>query len=143
MNFNLERFVSAQDDHYGTILQELRNGQKRTHWMWYIFPQIAGLGHSETARHFAISGPEEANAYLSHPVLGERLRECVSGVLTVRGRWLHEIFDSPDDWKFRSSMTLFEYVQPDEPLFAKALERYCEGNRDEKTLQILKILPIT
>ena len=138
MENDLTRFVVAQQEHYSIALNELRNGQKRSHWMWYIFPQIAGLGYSETARYFAISGPEEARAYFCHELLGERLRECVGTVLDIEGRDVHEIFGSPDDLKFQSSMTLFEYACSGETLFASALERYYDGNRDERTLQIIQ-----
>lgn len=143
MAFDLKRFVKAQESCYQAVLNELRNGQKRSHWMWYVFPQIVGLGSSSTAQYYAIGGPEEARAYMNHPILGTRLKECIEAVLTVQNRSLQEIFGSPDDLKFRSSMTLFENVQPDEPLFAEALERYCEGHRDEKTLQILETLLTT
>ncbi len=139
MDFNLERFVKTQHSRYETVLSELKNGQKKTHWMWFVFPQIEGLGKSQAAQYYAIRGLEEALAYLSHPVLGERLRECVGVLLKIQGRTLHEIFGHPDDWKFRSSMTLFEYVSPDEPYFAKALERYCDGKRDDKTLEIIQM----
>lgn len=138
MNPGLNRFIAAQQEHYNIALTELKSGKKKSHWMWYIFPQIIGLGYSETARYFAISGPEEARAYLSNPLLGERLTECVSTVLGIEGRSLNEIFGSPDDLKFRSSMTLFEYYACDEPLFASALERYCDGDRDNRTLQIIR-----
>jgi uncharacterized protein (DUF1810 family) len=105
--------------------------------MWYVFPQIEGLGRSDTAQFYAIEGLDEARKYLDHPHLGARLRECTHVVLDVKGRTLHEIFGSPDDWKFRSSMTLFEFTAPDELIFGEALERYCEGIRDDRTLKIL------
>ena len=138
MTFDLERFLKAQDSCYQTILTELRNGQKRTHWMWFIFPQITGLGRSPTAQYYAISGIEEARTYLDHPLLGTRLKECTQTVLGIQDRTLQEIFGNPDDWKFRSSMTLFEYTAPNEKIFSEALERYCEGKRDWKTLEIIE-----
>ena len=138
MTFDLERFLKAQDSCYQTILTELRNGQKRTHWMWFIFPQITGLGRSPTAQYYAISGIEEARTYLDHPLLGTRLKECTQTVLGIQDRTLQEIFGNPDDWKFRSSMTLFEYTAPNEKIFSEALERYCEGKRDRKTLEIIE-----
>lgn len=138
MNFNLDRFLKAQQNQYQTILAELRDGHKRTHWMWFVFPQISGLGRSETARFYAIKNLDEARAYLGHPVLGERLIECTQAVLKVQNRSLQQIFGSPDDLKFRSSMTLFECVSPDPMFFTEALERYCEGSRDQRTLDIIQ-----
>ena len=138
MDFNLERFVDAQEGRYDTILGELRSGQKRTHWMWFVFPQIDGLGRSETALFYSIKSLDEARKYLHHPILGARLRECTESVLGVQDRSLHQIFGSPDDLKFCSSMTLFEYVSLDLSLYSEALDRYCEGNPDERTLGILK-----
>src|SRR2546428_1801956 len=102
--YNLRRFVDAQNPVYAQVLSELRNGEKRTHWMWFIFPQIHGLGHSSTARMFAISSLDEANAYVQHPTLGPRLIECATLVNEIKGRTIHQIFGSPDDLKFRSSM---------------------------------------
>ena len=103
MDFKLGRFTQAQEGQYGSILTELRSGQKRTHWMWYIFPQYEGLGFSPTSIHYAIKSPNEAEAYLEHPILGPRLRECVDALLAVTGRSAHEIFGSPDDMKLKSS----------------------------------------
>ncbi|MCP4430809.1 MAG: DUF1810 domain-containing protein [Gammaproteobacteria bacterium] len=141
MEFNLKRFIDAQEEHYTIALNELRNGRKQSHWMWFVFPQIAGLGYSETAQYFAISGTGEAHAYLSHAVLGERIRECVSVTLAIQNRSLREIFGSPDDLKFRSSMTLFEYCSADDNFFTTALERYYGSQRDERTLEIIHNLP--
>ena len=131
--FNLQRFVDAQAGIIAQVLDELRAGRKRTHWMWFVFPQIAGLGHSEMAQHFAISGREEALAYLQHPVLGARLRECTALVNAVEGRNADEIFGYPDDLKFRSSMSLFHAVAPDEACFQTAIEKYFAGKPDSAT----------
>lgn len=135
--FNLQRFVDAQARTYESALAELTAGAKRTHWMWFIFPQIAGLGSSSTARFYAIGSLEEARAYLAHPVLGPRLRACTAAVLAVEGRSAHEIFGSPDDLKFRSSMTLFGEAAPGEPLFGRALADYFDARPDPRTLEIL------
>lgn len=138
MDHNLQRFLDAQQAHYQNALSELRNGYKQSHWMWFIFPQIAGLGFSETARYYAIKNIEEARAYLDHELLGERLITCTKTVLTVQNHSLSDIFGSPDDLKFKSSMTLFEHVAIDNDVFSIALERYCDGRRDDKTLQIIQ-----
>jgi len=135
--FNLQRFVEAQEPVIDDVKQELRSGRKRSHWMWYIFPQIAGLGHSEMSRRYAIASREEAGAYLSHPVLGPRLRECTDLVNSLDGRSANDVFGSPDDLKFRSSMTLFEAVANDPEPFETALEKYYDGDRDQKTLDRL------
>lgn len=137
--FNLQRFVDAQAASHETALRELRAGRKRSHWMWYIFPQVQGLGFSDMARTYAIDSIEEAAAYAAHPLLGQRLRECTSAVLAVEGRSAHDIFGHPDDWKFRSCMTLFEAAVPEEPLFATALDRYFDGERDDQTLDLLNM----
>lgn len=136
----LKRFLSAQDGVYERALSELKDGQKRTHWMWYIFPQIDGLGYSPTARHYAIRSHEEARQYLNHPVLGKRLLECTEAVVALRGGSLSEIFGYPDDMKFRSSMTLFEQVAGPGSVFSSALDRYCKGERDTATLRLLEKL---
>lgn len=136
--FHLQRFVAAQAATYAQALAELKRGEKQTHWMWFVFPQIAGLGSSPTAQRYAIGSLDEARAYLAHPVLGPRLKECTAAVNAVDGRSAHQIFGSPDDFKFRSSMTLFREAAPDEPLFGLALERYYAGQPDPKTLQILE-----
>ncbi len=133
----LDRFIEAQAPVFDRVRAELRAGRKQTHWMWFIFPQMAGLGRSPMAIRFAISDLKQAGAYLDHPVLGDRLRECVRLVIAVEGRRLGQIFDSPDDLKFRSSMTLFEKAGPGEELFGQALDKYCDGERDERTLQLL------
>jgi uncharacterized protein (DUF1810 family) len=133
----LERFIDAQAPVIGAVMAELRAGEKRTHWMWFVFPQIAGLGQSAMARLYAIAGRTEAEAYLSHPVLGARLRECVALVLAVEGRDAHAIFGSPDDVKFRSCLTLFDAAAPAEPLFRRALEKFYPEGPDPRTLALL------
>jgi uncharacterized protein (DUF1810 family) len=136
--YDLQRFVSAQAGVYDRALAELKRGRKQSHWMWFIFPQVTGLGLSPTAQLYAISSRAEARAYLAHPVLGPRLREGVAAVNAVEGRTAHEIFGSPDDVKFRSSMTLFREAAADEPAFQAALDRYFAGAADPRTLQILR-----
>lgn len=135
--FDLNRFVQAQEGVYAEVLAELRAGRKTSHWMWFVFPQLDGLGRSQTARFFAVKSLTEARAYLAHPVLGKRLRECTAAVLAVPGRTASEIFGSPDDIKFRSSMTLFERAEPECDLFSDALDRFFEGRRDRLTLDLL------
>ncbi len=137
--FDLDRFVQAQDPVIDTALRELQAGLKQTHWMWFVFPQLRGLGHSPMARHYGIENLDEARAYLGHAILGPRLKQCVEAVLGVSGRSLHEIFGSPDDIKFCSSMTLFDLASGGEKLFQLALERYCGGQRDPATLELLGI----
>jgi len=132
--FHLRRFVDAQQPVYEAVLGELRAGRKRTHWMWFIFPQIAGLGHSSLAQRFAISSLDEAVAYVAHPVLGPRLRECARLVAGIEGRSIDEIFGGPDDLKFRSSMALFARAAPEEPIFEKCLRRFFGGVPDPQTL---------
>lgn len=136
-DFDLERFVAAQDPVYGAVLDELRGGRKRTHWMWFIFPQVAGLGSSAMAQKYAISSADEAAAYLAHPVLGARLRQCAALVAAIDDKPIEEIFDSPDDRKFHSSMTLFSDVAPDEAVFQECLDKYFEGRDDPATLERL------
>jgi uncharacterized protein (DUF1810 family) len=135
--FDLQRFVAAQARNYADALAELRAGRKASHWMWYVFPQVAGLGSSAMAQAYAICSLAEARAYLADPVLGARLHECVAAVLAVQGRSAHEIFGSPDDLKLRSSLTLFAEAAPDEPLFREALARYFAGEPDPRTLERL------
>ena len=130
---HLQRFVEAQTDIYTTALAELRAGRKRTHWMWFVFPQIAGLGHSAMARHYAIASRDEAEAYLAHEILGPRLRDCTQAVVAVPDSTANAIFGSPDDVKFRSCMTLFDAVAPDD-VFDNALARFYGGQRDPATL---------
>jgi uncharacterized protein (DUF1810 family) len=134
--FDLDRFVRAQDPVYADVLAELAAGRKASHWMWFIFPQIVGLGSSAMSRHFAIASAAEAKAYLAHPVLGARLVECTRRVLAVEGRTLRAILGAPDDAKFRASMTLFDAVS-NEPVFRRALERHADGVADPATLAVL------
>ena len=122
--YDLNRFIDAQAPVYETVVAELKSGRKRTHWMWFIFPQLAGLGRSPMAQSYAIASVAEAAAYLDHPVLGLRLRECTQLVLEIDNRTLREIFGSPDDLKFRSSMTLFAEAAAGDQLFAAALHKY-------------------
>jgi uncharacterized protein (DUF1810 family) len=133
MPHDLERFLVAQAGVYDGVLEELRRGRKSGHWIWFIFPQIAGLGYSPVSQHFAIASLDEARAYLAEPVLGARLRECAGVVLAIRGRTAGEIFGSTDALKLRSSMTLFHRAGPDEAVFAQVLERYYGGIADEAT----------
>lgn len=135
--FELQRFVAAQDPVYLSVLAELRRGHKRTHWMWFIFPQYAGLGRSPTAQHYAIKSGDEARHYLAHPVLGPRLVECTQALLAVDGRTATAIFGSPDDLKLRSSMTLFAAVAPRESEFSAVLDKYYQGQPDPATLTLL------
>ena len=134
---NLQRFLHAQERDYQTALTEITDGQKMSHWMWYIFPQYEGLGFSSTSKHYAIKSSAEAEEYLDHPILGPRLRECVQILLSVNGRSAHQIFGSPDDMKLKSSMTLFAHVSPGEQVFEEALARYFAGQRDRKTLDLV------
>jgi uncharacterized protein (DUF1810 family) len=136
-NFDLERFVTAQARVFDAVLAELRAGRKQTHWMWFIFPQLRGLGRSPTAQLYGIGSVAEARAFHAHALLGPRLDVCTRTVLESPARSLHDIFGSPDDWKFRSCMTLFEVAVPDVPLFGWALDRWCAGERDHRTLQLL------
>jgi uncharacterized protein (DUF1810 family) len=138
---NLNRFVQAQQNVYDQAFAEIRNGRKRSHWIWYIFPQIDGLGFSATAQHYAIKSVAEAEAYLSHPVLGPRLLECVEAALRVEGRSAYEIFGSPDEMKLRSSATLFAFVSPAGSAFERLLDKYFQSARDEKTLRLLGLAP--
>jgi uncharacterized protein (DUF1810 family) len=133
--FNLQRFVSAQDLVYSRVLGELRGGRKYTHWMWFVFPQAAGLGRSAMAQKYAIASLDEAKAYLEHPLLGGRMRECTQLVLDVEGRSAREIFGQPDDQKFWSSMTLFKYAMPEDALFRDTLRKYFDGKDDPGTLE--------
>jgi len=134
---SLERFVKAQEGVYPRALAELKAGKKQSHWMWFIFPQIAGLGHSAMARMYAIESLDEADAYLAHPLLGARLRECCQAVIAVDGKSAHDILGSPDDMKFRSSLTLFDLASPND-IFRTALDKYFSGDADPLTLQKLR-----
>jgi uncharacterized protein (DUF1810 family) len=135
--FDLQCFLDAQSSVYPRVLDELRRGRKQSHWMWFIFPQLAGLGHSAMAQRFAISSRDEAVAYLGHGVLGSRLKECTALVNAVDGRTILEILGSPDDLKFHSSMTLFDAVSSD-PEFAEAIAKFYGGTRDQRTLDLTR-----
>jgi len=139
--FNLDRFVQAQDPVLAQVRAELRAGHKRTHWMWFVFPQLAGLGRSDTAQYYALASLEEARAYLAHTLLGPRLIECTNLVNAVEGRSANRIFGSPDDLKFHSSMTLFALAQPEEQAFSDALGKYFDGASDRLTSEQLSISP--
>lgn len=134
---NLQRFVDAQNPVFAQVCSELREGRKRQHWMWFVFPQIQGLGYSPLARKFAISSLEEAKAYWDHPILGARLSECCRLVNLVEGRSIDQIFGYPDDLKFRSSMTLFAHATSDNQIFKDALDKYFNGEFDNLTLERL------
>lgn len=135
--FDLDRFLSAQENAYATALREVRNGRKQTHWMWFIFPQITGLGRTEVSQLYAIKSREEAVAYLEHPVLGARLREISEALLSVQDKSAAEIFGTPDDLKLRSSMTLFKSVGRENEVFLQVLDRYYAGEEDPQTFRIL------
>lgn len=135
--YDLNRFLVAQASDFDDALSEIRSGRKRSHWMWYIFPQFEGLGFSSTSRQYAIKSRAEAEAYLAHPVLGERLREIAEAVLLTEGRSANEIFGSPDDLKLNSCATLFAEVSPAGSVFHRLIEKYFDGKRDEKTLRLL------
>jgi uncharacterized protein (DUF1810 family) len=140
-SFGLQRFVEAQARVYDRVVEELRQGRKQSHWMWFIFPQLRGLGRSETARFYGLAGLDEARAYLAHPLLGPRLRACVGLMNAIEGANARAVLGSPDDLKFRSCLTLFEAADPGEPAFRGALDRYFEGGRDRATLDLLKETP--
>jgi uncharacterized protein (DUF1810 family) len=132
--YSLQRFVEAQERVYEQVCAELRRGHKTSHWMWFVFPQIRGLGHSPMAQKFAVASLAEARAYLDHPVLGPRLRECTQLVVDVQNRTIHDILGYPDDMKFRSSMTLFALAAPEDPLFKTALTKYFPAGPDPETV---------
>ena len=134
---SLERYIKAQAPVYARALAELKAGHKQSHWMWYVFPQIAGLGNSAMSHAYAIQSLQEAREYLAHPVLGARLRECCRTVMDLDGTTAHEIFRSPDDLKFRSCLTLFAHAAPDESLFDDLLVKYFDGKEDPATLEVL------
>jgi len=136
--FNLERFVEAQRDDYSQVLVELRAGRKRSHWIWFIFPQLKGLGRSPASEHFGIASLDEARAYLGHPVLGPRLEECTRLVNQIEGSTVDQIFGFPDNLKFRSSMTLFSRAAPDNPIYVAALDKCFAGEADPRTIELLQ-----
>lgn len=138
--FQLSRFVNAQDKIYDRALAELKDGRKRSHWMWFVFPQIEGLGFSSTTQYYSIKSLEEARRYLDHPVLGKRLRECTETILALEGLSASSIFGYPDDLKLKSSMTLFAGVAEPQSVFMRVLEKYYQGNPDERTVAILERL---
>jgi uncharacterized protein (DUF1810 family) len=133
----LQRFVQAQEPRMDDVLAELAAGRKRTHWMWFVFPQLRGLGHSQMAWHFGLQSRDEAAAYLAHPLLGPRLRQCVAQVLAIDGRSAHAVFGSPDDLKLRSCLTLFREIDGIDGVFGQALDKYFDGQPDPATLQLL------
>ena len=135
---NLSRFLSAQQSIYPQAVKELQSGKKTSHWMWFIFPQIEGLGHSSTAKFYSIKSIGEAKEYIAHPMLGRRLMECAHILLDVNGKTADEIFGYPDNLKLRSCMTLFNYVAPDQKVFAAVLEKYFKGEPDQQTISILQ-----
>jgi uncharacterized protein (DUF1810 family) len=139
--YDLSRFVRAQEEDYEQALSEIKSRQKRTHWMWYIFPQLDGLAFSSTSKRYSIKTAEEAKAYLEHAVLGPRLLECAEAVVRIEGRSAADIFGSPDDLKLRSCATLFESVLPQGSVFDQLIEKYYRGKRDSKTQQLLGIAP--
>lgn len=134
---HLERFVDAQNPVYETVLAELRAGRKRSHWMWFVFPQLKALGRSPTAQHYGLAGPAEARAYLAHEVLGQRLRECSRMAAAIESGSAEEVFGFPDDLKLRSSMTLFAHCSDDNTVFTAVLDRFYGGEEDPATLDLL------
>jgi uncharacterized protein (DUF1810 family) len=135
--YDLTRFVQAQEADYDQALTEIRAGTKRSHWMWYVFPQFVGLGSSPTSVHYAIKSREEAEAYLAHPILGPRLVDCADAALQIEGRSALQIFGSPDDMKLRSSATLFASVSPEDSVFRRLLDKYFGGKQDARTLELV------
>jgi uncharacterized protein (DUF1810 family) len=138
--YELNRFIAAQLDIYAQVISELKSGHKQSHWMWFIFPQIQGLGSSRTAKHYAIRDLQEANEYLSHPIPGLRLIECSEIILNIKGLTASNIFGYPDDVKLKSSMTLFAAIENTNPIFEQVLDKYFDGSKDNKTLEILDTL---
>jgi uncharacterized protein (DUF1810 family) len=138
---NLQRFVTAQAEDYQGALRELQQGQKESHWIWYIFPQVAGLGHSPTAQEYAIRSRDEAVAFLAHPVLGARLRRCCQALLEHKGKRIQDIMGFPDDLKLRSSMTLFAAISTQDSVFHKVLDAFYSGRVDDRTLAFLEANP--
>ena len=137
-SYLLDRFVKAQNNQYSTALAEIKSGRKRSHWMWFIFPQYDGLGFSEVSRFYAIKSVEEARAYLNHPILGHRLIEISTALLSIPEKNANNVFGTPDDMKLKSSMTLFASIAEADPCFKKVLDAYFQGKMDEKTLKLLK-----
>jgi uncharacterized protein (DUF1810 family) len=137
--YNLARFVEAQEEDYEQALSEIRGGRKRSHWMWYMFPQFEGLGSSWTSQRYSVKSEAEAEAYLAHPVLGPRLVECAEAALRVDGRSAREIFGSPDDMKLRSCATLFASVSSADSVFHRLIDKYFHGKRDDRTLELMRL----
>ena len=138
-SYSLDRFVKAQNNEYAAALAEIKSGRKRSHWMWFIFPQYDGLGLSEVSRFYAIKSVDEARAYLDHPILGSRLIEISSALLLIRDKDARNIFGTPDDLKLKSSMTLFASIAEKDSIFEKVLDAYFQGKKDEKTLNLLNV----
>ncbi|HVX26358.1 MAG TPA: DUF1810 domain-containing protein [Parafilimonas sp.] len=138
-DYNLERFLDAQKNDYATALSEIKNGKKESHWMWYIFPQAMGLGYTSTSIHYSIKDLDEAKAYLDHPVLGKRLIEITNATLALETNDARQVFGSPDNLKLKSSMTLFSLVPDADKVFEKVLDKFFDGKKDEKTLQLLGV----
>ena len=138
-DFNLTRFLSAQQSIYPQVIKELRNGKKTSHWMWLIFPQIEGLGHSATAKYYSIKSIEEAKKYIEHPILGVRLLECSNILLNINSKTADDIFGYPDNLKLKSCMTLFNVIAPEQKVFADVLKKYFDEEHDQKTLDILSV----
>jgi len=134
---DLDRFLTAQEDSYDTALDEIKAGRKRSHWIWFVFPQLAGLGHSPTSQYYGVRSLDEAAAYLRHPILGGRLHECLKALQTLEETSADRIFGELDAMKFRSSLTLFAEADPTDPIIAAALDRWFGGRKDERTLQLL------
>ena len=134
---DLDRFLTAQEDSYDTALDEIKAGRKRSHWIWFVFPQLAGLGHSPTSQYYGVRSLDEAAAYLRHPILGGRLHECLKALQTLEETSADRIFGELDAMKFRSSLTLFAEADPADPIIAAALDRWFGGRKDERTLQLL------
>jgi uncharacterized protein (DUF1810 family) len=136
----LSRFLSAQKSFYSLVVKELETGKKKSHWMWFIFPQIEGLGHSSTAKYYSIKSIEEAKEYIAHPVLGKRLLECTNILLHINGKTADEIFGYPDNLKLKSCMTLFNFIAPEQEVFEIVLKRFFAGEEDQRTVSILQKL---
>jgi len=139
--YDLQRFVRAQNNDYDQALSEIKRGKKRSHWIWYIFPQFDGLGFSTTSQRYSIKCIKEAERYLTHAVLGPRLKECSEAVLGVEGQSAHEIFGYPDDMKLQSCATLFAYVSPPGSVFHRLLDKYFEGKQDPRTIKLIGVAP--
>ena len=136
---DLRRFTEAQENNFATALAEIKRDRKQSHWMWYIFPQIAGLGFSPTSKFYAIKDRDEAESYLVHPLLSKRLVEISNALLEVQGKTANQIFGSPDDMKLKSSMTLFGSLENTNPVFQSVLDKYFEGTKDQRTLELIDI----